>query len=55
MFSKKEEKTIPCTVEQCESCNKETKRKFIEGDFVFQETSICISCNGLFSIDKNFW
>jgi len=54
MFSKKEEKRAPCTVEQCESCKKETKRKFVEGDYVFKETSPCVSCKGQLRITKIF-
>jgi hypothetical protein len=54
MFSKKEEKRAPYTVEQCESCKKETKRKFIEGDYIFKETSPCISCKGQLRITKIF-
>ena len=54
MFSKKEEKRVPCTVEQCESCKKETKRKFIEGDYIFKETSPCVSCKGQLRITKIF-
>ena len=54
MFSKKEEKRIPYTVEQCESCNKDTKRKFVEGDYVFKETSQCESCKGQLRITKIF-
>lgn len=54
MFSKKEEKRDPYTVEQCGSCKKDTKRKFIEGDYVFKETSPCISCKGQLIITKIF-
>jgi len=54
MFSKKEEKRAPCTVEQCESCKKDTKRKFVEGDYVFKETSLCVSCKGQLRITKIF-
>ena len=54
MFSKKEEKRSPYTVEQCEACKKETKRKFIEGDYIFKETSPCVSCKGQLRITKIF-
>jgi hypothetical protein len=54
MFSKKEEKRDPYTIEQCESCMKNTKRKFIEGDYVFKETSPCLSCKGQLRITKIF-
>ena len=54
MFSKKEEKRISYTVEQCESCKKDTKRKFVVGDYVFKETSQCESCKGQLRISKIF-
>jgi len=54
MFSKKEEKRAPYTVEQCESCKKDTKRKFVLGDYVFKETSLCVSCKGQLRITKIF-
>ena len=53
MFSK--EKTIlGYTVEKCNKCNLERKRKFKEGDFLFSETSKCDSCNGITVIEKIF-
>lgn len=53
MFSK--EKTIHAyTVEKCNQCNLERKRKFTEGDFLFAETSKCDSCNGMTVIEKIF-
>jgi hypothetical protein len=54
MFSKKDEKRTAFTVEQCESCKKEIIRKFVKGDFVFKETSQCISCKGKLIITKIF-
>jgi hypothetical protein len=55
MFSKKEEIRTAFTVEQCESCNKESKRKFKDGDYVFKEiSSQCDSCKGRLSISKIF-
>lgn len=54
MFSKKEEKRTAFTVEKCESCGKDLKRKFVEGDFVFKETSQCASCKGKLRITKIF-
>jgi hypothetical protein len=53
MFSKKEEKRIPFTIEKCSSCNKELKRKFETGDYIFKESSCC-SCNGKTMIMKIF-
>ena len=53
MFTK--EKTIfAYTVEKCNKCNLERKRKFKEGDFLFAETSKCDSCNGVTIIEKIF-
>ena len=54
IFSKKEEIRTPFTVEQCQSCNKEVKRKFNEGDFIFKESSQCDSCKGKLRISKIF-
>lgn len=54
MFSKKEEKRETFSVEQCELCGKDLKRKFVEGDFVFKETSQCASCKGKLRIMKIF-
>jgi hypothetical protein len=55
LFKKKEEVLVPYTVEQCNSCNKESKRKFKEGDHVFKMTEKCISCgNGQMMITKIF-
>ena len=55
MFSKKEEVRTAFTVEQCESCNEESKRRFKEGDYVFKEiTSQCDSCKRKLRISKIF-
>jgi hypothetical protein len=55
MFSKKEEIRIAFTVEQCESCNEESKRRFKDGDYVFKEiSSQCDSCKGKLRISKIF-
>ena len=54
MFSKKEEKRTPYTIEQCDSCKKETKRKFKKGDYIFKETSKCVSCKKQLRIAKIF-
>lgn len=54
MFSKKEEVRIPFTVEQCESCHKESKRAFKNDDYVFKESNQCDSCKGKFRIIKIF-
>lgn len=55
LFKKKEEVLDPYTVEQCNSCNKASKRKFKEGDHVFKLTEKCSSCvNGQMMIAKIF-
>jgi len=55
MFSKKEEFRTVFTVEQCESCNNESKRKFKDGDYIFKEiSSQCDSCKGKLRISKIF-
>lgn len=54
IFSKKEEIRTTFTIEQCESCNKESKRKFKEGDFIFKESSKCTQCQGKLRISKIF-
>jgi hypothetical protein len=51
---KKVEIIIPCAVEQCNSCNAISKRKFKEGDYVFKKTDTCSSCKGQMSIVKIF-
>lgn len=53
MFDKKKI-TTAYTLEQCNSCHKEIKRKFKEGDCLFSETVNCPSCNGKLSIEKIF-
>ncbi len=52
MFSKKEEPRTTFTVEQCESCHQESKRKFKDGDFIFKVDSQCTSCKGKLIISK---
>jgi hypothetical protein len=54
MFSKKEELRTTFTVEQCESCHKESKRKFKDSDFIFKADSHCNSCKGKLIISKIF-
>lgn len=54
-FKKKEKELDPYTVEQCNSCNKISKRKFKEGDYVFKTMDKCTSCgNGQIMISKIF-
>ena len=51
---KKEEIVIAYTTEKCKSCEMERKRKFKEGDYLFEETSKCNSCEGQMQIEKIF-
>ncbi len=53
MFSK-EKVTLEFTVEKCNKCNKEHKRKFSEGDYLFKQISNCDSCDGSMVIEKIF-
>lgn len=53
MFSK-EEIIIPYTIEKCNSCNKEIKRKFKDGDYIFAKTTKCPTCDGMLQIEKIF-
>jgi len=54
MLSKEEKPIIPLTVEKCYKCNKEIKRKFKEGDYLFSETTKCSTCDGKLQIEKIF-
>ena len=55
IFKKKEEILDPYSIEQCPSCNKTSKRKFKEGDYVFKPLDKCVSCgNGPMMISKIF-
>ncbi len=51
---KKVEIITPYAVEQCNSCNAISKRKFKEGDYVFKKTDTCSSCKGQILITKIF-
>ncbi|AJM92867.1 MULTISPECIES: hypothetical protein [Nitrosopumilus] len=53
MFSK-EKITIAYTIEKCEGCGIQKKRKFAEGDVLFSKISKCNSCDGDTVIDKIF-
>jgi len=53
IFSKK--KTIVAyTIEKCPKCDMQRKRKFVEGDCLFSDSSKCTSCDGLTRIEKIF-
>ena len=56
MFSRKKKEIIdPFTVEKCNVCNASTKRKFMEGDYIFKTMHKCTSCNnGQTMISKIF-
>jgi hypothetical protein len=53
MFSK-QKITIAYTVEKCTKCGMQRKRKFVDGDVLFAESSKCISCDGVANIEKIF-
>ncbi len=53
IFSKKKI-TIAYAVEKCKKCGMLRKRKFIEGDILFSESSKCTSCDGMTRIEKIF-
>jgi hypothetical protein len=42
------------TLQQCNSCKEQSKRKFSAGDYVFKEISKCSSCDGQVIITKIF-
>ena len=54
MFSNNEKPSAPFTVEKCDKCNKEIKRKFKVGDYLFSETTKCPTCNGKLLVEKIF-
>ncbi|MBI1662583.1 MAG: hypothetical protein IS860_03625 [Nitrosopumilus sp.] len=54
MIFSKEKITIAYTVEKCEKCGMQKKRKFSKGDVLFAEVSKCNSCDGSTVIDKIF-
>ncbi|MBA0908977.1 MAG: hypothetical protein ITD33_02295 [Nitrosarchaeum sp.] len=53
MFSK-EKIILAYTIEKCNKCNLERKRKFKQGDYLFALTLKCDSCDGITMIDKIF-
>ncbi len=53
MFDK-EKITTAYTVEKCKKCEMIRKRKFSEGDILFNESSKCSSCDGVTVIEKIF-
>jgi len=53
IFSKKKI-TIAYTVEKCPKCEMLQKRKFIQGDVLFSDSTKCSSCDGTTVIEKIF-
>jgi len=53
IFSKKKI-IIAYTVEKCSKCGVLRKRKFVDGDCLFSESSKCSSCDGSTKIEKIF-
>ena len=53
-MSNKNEIVTAHTLLQCNSCKEQSKRKFSDGDYVFQEISKCSSCDGQVIIIKIF-
>jgi hypothetical protein len=53
MFSKKKI-TLAYAVEKCSKCSMLKKRKFVEGDVLFSESSKCNSCGEPTMIEKIF-
>ena len=54
-FSKKDDDIRePYTLEECQSCHMQSKRKFKEGDYLFKESSECKSCQSKLIIVKIF-
>ena len=53
MFDK-EKITIAYTLEKCDKCGNQSKRKFAEGDVLFAKKGKCSSCEGIMTIEKIF-
>ena len=53
-MSDKNEIVTAYTIQQCNSCKEESKRKFSDGDYVFKEISKCSSCDGQIIVAKIF-
>lgn len=54
MIFSKEKVVVAFTVEKCQDCQKEIKRKFSNDDYLFKDTIDCPSCNGKMTIEKIF-
>ena len=53
-MSNKNEIVNAYTLQQCNSCKEQSKRKFSDVDYVFKEISKCSSCDGQVMITKIF-
>ena len=53
-MSNKNEIVTAYTIQQCNSCKEQSKRKFSDEDYVFKEISKCSSCDGQIIITKIF-
>ena len=53
IFSKKKI-TLEYSLKQCQKCHAIKKRKFVNGDVLFAESSKCSSCDGIMCIEKIF-
>lgn len=54
MIFKKKKITMAYTMEKCQKCKMQRKRKFSEGDVLFSESSKCSSCDGICMIESIF-
>ena len=53
-MSNKNEIVTAYTLQQCNTCKEQSKRKFSDEDYVFKEISKCSSCNGQIIITRIF-
>ena len=53
-MSNKNEIVNAYTLQQCNTCKEQSKRKFSDEDYVFKEISKCSSCNGQVIITRIF-
>ena len=53
-MSNKNEIVNAYTLQQCNSCKEQSKRKFSDEDYVFKEISKCSSCDGQIIITRIF-
>ena len=53
-MSDKNEIVTAYTIQLCNSCKEESKRKFSDGDYVYKDVAKCSSCDGQVMITKIF-